>query len=368
MKILHYINNLGSGGAEKLLTDILPLMSAQGHEVAVLIANGNANVSRYETMLRSQNILVASLNASFYNPLQIFALYKFISRGNYDIVHAHLFPTQYWLAFVALFLPRKIKFVKTEHSVFNERKNYALLKPLEGFVYKRYHAIIGITDLVTQNLLQWLSPASDSKFVTINNGVNLDQIRQAQQRPFQDPSVFAQAGLKLLMVGRFDGSQKDQPSLIKALALLPSETNLYFAGEGPAMETARDLAKALNIADRVHFLGMRTDVYELMAQADINILSTNHEGLSGVVLESLASGKPFIGTDVVGVNDVVPTKAFLFEKANPEALARAIQNIANDAALAQNLVKLAQQHVQQYDIRNMVNRYLALYESLHHEG
>ncbi len=367
MKILHYINNLGSGGAEKLLTDILPQMADHGHEITLLTANPAANVPRYEQLLLSQNVSVSSLNTSFYNPLQIFALYRFIKRGRFDIVHAHLFPTQYWLAFLSLFLPKTIKLVKTEHSVFNERKNYAILKPLEKFVYNRYHAIIGITALVTQNLRKWLGPSLKSQLITSNNGVNLEQIRQAQQKPADDSSLFMEPGLKILMVGRFDGSQKDQPSLIKAFAMLPQNTQLYFAGEGPATEAARKLAQSLHVEQRVHFLGMRTDVYQLMAAVDLNILSTNHEGLSGVVLESLASGKPFLGTDVVGVNDVVPNADFLFEKANPESLAKKIKWVLNDAATAENLVRLAREHVQQYDIKNMVKHYLNLYETLYNE-
>ncbi len=68
MKILHYINNLGSGGAEKLLTGILPLMKANGHDVHLLYANNKANTKNYEPLLNNAGIKIKNLDVSFYNP------------------------------------------------------------------------------------------------------------------------------------------------------------------------------------------------------------------------------------------------------------------------------------------------------------
>ena len=76
MKILHYINNLGSGGAEKLLTDIIPEMEKQGNTVHVLIANGNQNFQKYVELLNNKNIEVNEIGTSFYNPFQIISLIK----------------------------------------------------------------------------------------------------------------------------------------------------------------------------------------------------------------------------------------------------------------------------------------------------
>ena len=152
MKILHYINNLGAGGAEKLLVDILPLMKAKGHDVHLVYSNSKANVKNYDLILKNSKINVRNLNVSFYNPLQIFFLLQIMRKEQYDIIHAHLFPTQYWLAFASIFKPKKTQLIKTEHSVFNERKQYRMLRPLDRFVYYKYNKIIGITDQVTDNL------------------------------------------------------------------------------------------------------------------------------------------------------------------------------------------------------------------------
>jgi glycosyltransferase involved in cell wall biosynthesis len=357
MKILHYINNLGSGGAEKLLTDILPLMKKEGYDVSLVISNSNRNMNRHEEVFKSNGIKIIDLNTSFYNPLQIISLIKLINRDKYDIVHGHLFPSQYWLAFASFFLDKKIKLIKTEHSVHNERKNYKLLRFIEKFIYNRYFKVIAITDQVNDNLAEWLQ--NIVKIDVIHNGVNIQQVKEAQ---ILEPNLFSSHNVNLLMVGRFDGSQKDQATLIQSLSLLPEKFHLFLAGEGPFINESKKLVNQFGLKERVHFLGMRQDVYSLMKQVDLIILSTNHEGLSGVALESLASGKPFIGSDVVGVNNVVPNNKFLFQKGNPEFLASKIEEIISNKALQELMVKQALEHVNNYDITIMAEKYLDLYK------
>jgi len=362
VKILHVINNLGAGGAEKLLTDILPLMKREGHEVAVAISNGSNNVAKFETIFSEAGITVIDYKTSFYNPFITFKLLKTIKRGQFNVVHAHLFPSQYWLAFAALFLPKKVRLVKTEHSVFNERKQYKILQPLERFVYARYQKIIGITQLVQENLSAWLRK---SDIVVIHNGVNLAEMEAAKTNQLQgNVSPIASEGFSILMTGRFDGIHKDQKSLIEAVNLLDESIILYFAGNGPAIEEIKTFAAQTAAKDRIHFLGMRTDVYALMAQVDLNVLSTNTEGLSGVALESLASGKPFIGSNVEGVKDIVPDNSFLFPKQDPNALAAKISEVKNDPSQATHMVNIALEHVKKFDISLMVTNYLAVYKDV----
>jgi glycosyltransferase involved in cell wall biosynthesis len=360
MKILQYINNLGSGGAEKLLSDILPLMQKQGHEVFLVVSNNKDSVKKFEQIIIDSGIKIINLKKSFYNPFQIFQLVDLLRKGDYDIVHAHLFPSQYWLAIASLFKPFKTKLVKTEHSVFNERKNYKILRPIEKFVYKRYTKIICITQEVKNNLKEWLE--RDSDLLVIHNGVNLKEFKYNEEKIKLVKNLFNKKDKNILMVGRFDGIAKDQKTVINALKLLPNNYKLFFAGEGPELNNIKKYAIDQNLISRIEFLGLRHDVCNLMSGADINVLSTNYEGLSGVTLESLASGKPFVGSNVVGVNTIVPNENFLFEKGNFVELANKIKKIINDDQLSKNMIKEASEFVGDFDIEIMVKNYLQLYK------
>lgn len=362
MRILHVSNNLGAGGAEKLLTDILPRFAAEGHEVELAISNSGADVPKYHDILQKSNIFVTDLQTSYYNPVQIFRLARLVKRGKFDLVHAHLFPTQYWLAFASLFFPKTVKMVKTEHSVINQRMGYRWARPLERFVYSRYHAVIAITETVAENLSRWIG--RKEAIVVINNGVNLAEIESEKRQARRSDYDFLEGRtFNILMVGRFDFT-KDQASLLKAVARLPEHVHVFFAGKGPDEAMMQKLAVDLNLAGRAHFLGLRTDVYRLMSLVDLNVLSTNQEGLSGVALESLASGSLFLGTDTAGVCDVVPSERFLFPKQDPEKLAEKILEVMNDMQLRQTLADRAREHVKAYDMPVMVEKYLNVYKDL----
>lgn len=357
MKILHYINNLGSGGAEKLLTDILPLMVEQGHTVSLVICNDKANVKHFENILINANVKLIKFQTSFYNPFQIFKLIKFINSNKFDIVHAHLFPSQYWLAFASFFLNKKTKLIKTEHSTHNRRRNKAIYSFVEKIIYNRYNKIICITDEVNFKLTSWLG--LENKAITINNGVNLSQIEKEKNKPVED--IDFSDTKNLLMVARFDYVAKDHTTLVNAINSLPNNYKLFLAGEGPNIHNIKNYVNEKKLENRIVFLGMRNDVYTLMNKVDLNILSTRYEGLSGVTLESLASGKPFIGTDVSGVNNVVPNSDFLFPAQNAEALSKKILEITSNKEKTEKMIDTALKFVKNYDTSIMIKQYLEVY-------
>jgi glycosyltransferase involved in cell wall biosynthesis len=358
MKILHYINNLASGGAEKLLTDILPIIKNQDHEVEVLIINNYKNVSKYETILKEHGIKVRSFQTSFYNPFQILKLVFIIKKKKYNIVHAHLFPSQYWLAFASFFLDKKTKLIKTEHSSFNKRRKYSLLKRMEKIIYNRYDLIIAISENVRNNLESWIGKSK--KIIIIENGISLSEVQKSISTKNK---LFSGKFKNILMVGRFDGYIKDHPTLIKAIAKLPDNIHLYLAGEGPNMSTVKELVKSLDLERRVHFLGLRNDVINLMHHADLNVLSTKHEGFSGVTLESLASGAAFLGSDVEGVKEIVPNNSFLFSPGKVNELSSKISRILENDKVREQMIKDSENHIKGYQIEKMIFAYLDSYKN-----
>lgn len=365
MKILHYINNLEAGGAEKLLTILLTLMQEEGHEVHLALSNTNTSVPKYLDTLKESQIKIIDFNCSARSFNNYFKLNDLLREENYDIVHTHIFPSEYWLGLLKN-RRNKPKFVKTEHSTKNKRRNYIFLKPIERLIYSNYDLVIGITNEVTELLKNWLS-SSKTSFTTIENGVDTSAVKKAFEKSSTDQyKNFMMDNTKsILMVGRFrnDGS-KDHKTVFKALKILPENYNLYLAGEGETLEEHKALARSMNLAERIHFLGLRTDVYTIMNIVDINVLSTNYEGLSGVTLESMASQKPYIGSNVNGIKEIVPNQTYLFEPKDSQQLAKKIKEITENSLLANQMVKLANEHVKQYDINSMVNRYLNEYQNL----
>jgi glycosyltransferase involved in cell wall biosynthesis len=109
----------------------------------------------------------------------------------------------------------------------------------------------------------------------------------------------------IVMVARFD-VQKDHQTLFQALAdLLALEWTLELVGDGPNEARMRAMAQDLGIADRVQFSGLRGDVAERLARAQVFALISNYEGFPISILEGMRAGLPVIASNVGGSSESV---------------------------------------------------------------
>ncbi|MGM0535218.1 MAG: glycosyltransferase [Pseudomonadota bacterium] len=136
---------------------------------------------------------------------------------------------------------------------------------------------------------------------TITNPCPLANIRHAAEAD----SPAARHAPYLLNVARLV-PQKDHRLLLRAYALMRTSLPLVIVGEGPLRQELEDLAAALGIAERVHFVGRQLNPYPWMRHARLFVLSSAHEGLGIVLLEALACGTPVVSVDCPGgVRDIM---------------------------------------------------------------
>lgn len=367
MRILHIINNLGSGGAEKLIQESLPLINeSKGIEIELLLLTNEGNV--FENSLRENSIKIDILpKRSIYNPLNIFDITRHIVKGEFDIVHAHLFPTNYWVAVASrLIINKKPRFVLSEHSTHNRRRERNYFRLLEKFIYTSYDKIISISDKTHENLITWLNPKQKniSKYIVIENGINTNKFYNAQPYNKEELNLdFVEDTKIICMVGRFS-IQKNQATLIKSMKYLPEKVHLLLIGEGNLQEQSKVLAKDLEIESRVHFLGFRNDIDRLLKTSDIVVLSSNWEGFGLAAVEGMAAGKPVIASNVSGVREVLGNAGLLFENGDSRELARIILNLINDPLQYKEISKACLIKSSYFSIDKMVKEYINLYQIL----
>src|SRR5690625_4840962 len=145
MKILHIISGLGSGGAQKLLEDLLPIMSAQGDNKIDLLVLNDKN-RKFDKKLIASGIKIHAINLnSQYNPLNIFYIIKFLKNNKYDIAHVHLFPTVYWVSLAFRFIKKNRPILLyTEHITNNLRREKGIFKYINILMNYMYEKIIFI--------------------------------------------------------------------------------------------------------------------------------------------------------------------------------------------------------------------------------
>ncbi len=349
MKILHVITSLEIGGAQRLLTDMLPIQRTLGNDVELLVLKDEVSV--FKTMLVETGITIHYLDSqNIYNPINIIKLIRYI-KGR-DLVHVHLFPTLYWVAFAALFC-RGGKLIYTEHSTHNKRRNKFYWRPIEKFVYGQYNYIISISQQTQNNLIQWLRPDFDNdRFVVIENGVDFSKFSSYTGKVNDN---------QIIMVSRF-AAMKDQETVIRAMIYVDKRAELVLVGDGPNRLNCEGIAKTLGVSDRVHFLGARSDISELVAKSYIGIQSSLWEGFGLTAVEIMAAGKPVVASNVEGLKQVVEGAGLLFEVKNAKSLAAVINNLMNDKSLYRQVASRCRERAQLYDIKNMVERYQMIYE------
>ena len=181
---------------------------------------------------------------------------------------------------------------------------------------------------------------------------------------YRELGVPASAPL-LLIVAEFT-KRKRHTDAIRAFAKLKHpDVHLVLAGSGPLLEATKHLATKLDVAERVHFLGQRSDVPVLMKAARAVILPSSQEGLPRCVMEAMSMGVPVIGSRIRGTTELLERDAgLLVDVGNIDELARAMQRVLDDDALAAAMGDAGWRQSKAYD----VTRILQLHEELYREA
>lgn len=218
-------------------------------------------------------------------------------------------------------------------------------------------ALIGVSEGVRQSLLRLGMPPE--KTHAIPNGIDLARFAAAADRPF------AERAPQILMSARF-ARQKDQPSLIRALALLRVQgltPRLVLAGTGKTEPACRELARSLDIADQVAFAGHVVDLPARLMQTRIYVLATHWEGMPLALVEAMAAGCACVATAVPGVEGVLEdgVTGLVVPEADPEALASALARLLREDEFAARLGAAARdQALRAHGQALMLARYEAL--------
>ena len=277
---------------------------------------------------------------------------------DYDIIHTHNTAPQF---FAAIARSNSSKLVTTEHGGSNRRRKYGIFRKIDKMMYDRYNHIICISDQAEINLKGFVGETK-AIISIVYNGVDVQ--RCANALPFEEMRQNLPAGGKaILMVAGFRW-EKDQDTVIKSIPLLPNNFHLFFAGDGVRRAECEQLAKSFGVADRVHFLGMCTNIPNLLKASDYIVLSSHFEGLSLSSVEGMSVGKPFIASDVDGLREVVKGYGVLFPHQDSNALAQEILKLERNKDLYDQTAAKCGERAKDFDISKMVEGYIDVYKKL----
>lgn len=351
MRILHVITSLNIGGAERLMTILLPELRNLGNEVELLVFDGIKTA--FTETLEKEGIKIHSLDSrNVYDPRNIIKIQKFINK--YDIIHTHNTACQLFVPLAKIItFGNRGKLITTEHNTTNRRRGKRWLKPVDKWMYGKYSKVICIAESTEANLISHVGKRA--KTTVIHNGIKIPNTVKS--------SKDLEGKIIISMVAAFR-PQKNQDTLVKTMTILPDRFSLRFVGDGERREEIEQLTKSLGVSEKIEFLGNRSNINDLLQESHINVLSSHWEGLSLSSLECMASGRPFIASDVQGLKEIVEGYGILFPDNDYKALAEEILRLIEDRMHYESVSKKCRKRAEEFDIQTTALKYNDIYKEI----
>ena len=351
------------GGVERHVLGIMSGLRAKGVSILLVLFHDGELAAQ----ARGQGIepvVLSNRNRSLLATSRQLA--RVLQQHNVHVVHVHGYKATVFCALARKWFP--FAMVKTEHGL-PEPTTDGPIRALRNRLYyfvdsAATHIAHATVCYVTEDLRTYYRHVhSGLRAMVIPNGVT-----SMDRRQFPRPPEMRDDWFNLVIVGRLD-IVKGHHLAIEAIAsgCVPQDIHLYIVGVGPREAKLRALVKVCGVANRVHILGFRRNIYDYIAHCNVLLMPSLHEGLPYTLLEAMALGIPIVASRVGGLAEIIQDEntGLLVPPEDATALSDAIRRLHDNPTLRSQLGDQAR-HLQQakYSLEAMTESYLVIYREL----
>ncbi len=299
MNVAIFIYSLSNGGAERVVSYLLPYLQKKGHKVHLILMSTTISYEIPEEITVHYIGKAKANESGFYKFIKLpFLAYKYgklIKR--LDITHSFslLSRPNYINLLSRVFLNHKAKVIISERNYPSLQYGYDdLQSKINNFLvrklYPKADLVIGNSEA---NVADLVNNYGIKEAITgvIQNPIDLDNIEQKKALD----NFFEVDNMNLITVGRLE-PQKNYDLLIDTMARV-SDVKLFILGRGALENDIKRKVSQKNLEDRVTFLGYDSNPYKYLKKADLFIFGSNHEGFPNVLLEAMCCGLPILTTN-----------------------------------------------------------------------
>lgn len=303
-KIIFIVSTLNTGGAQKILSNLL--MNLPEQYEAYIVLNDVENIAYpYKGKLVNLGFKEQTNKLSIWYQMRVFVrrvclLWKMKRSGEFEAAYSFLDSAN-----IANIISGK-RHCKTILSVHNNLTQSAaspvykyLVNPLVKILYEKADKVITVSKGIKYDLVYNLR-LPDKNIVTIYNGHDVDGIRKMALEPVpKEAETYFCKEPVIVTMGRLE-YQKGQWHLIRALKQVKSvypDIRLLILGEGELESYLKQLAVDCDLEDNVIFCGFLKNPFSLLARCEGFVLPSMFEGFPNALIEALACGLPCISTD-----------------------------------------------------------------------
>lgn len=372
IKIL-YILEATSGGTQKHVIDIAKKIDKSEFQIDIIYSTDrNKNfVQESKGIFNNTLGLPIKRSASFTDVINILRMRKIILKNNYDIIHCHSTKAGF-VGRLAAFVSRHPNVIYSPHgfmfcdnSILMKRYLYLSMEKYLGYLTQKLIAVSGSErDLAIQHNI-----VPNKKIITLYNSIDpsdFDDFNYVNRVPEK-----LKNGSEIILgtVGRLY-YQKDPITLIKSFKIINDRfpnTKLVMVGDGPLEQACIKLIDKLGLKSKIDLAGYQKNSKAYYKMFDIFMLSSHYEGLPYALLEAMSMGIPSVGTNVVGIKDLINhgRTGYLAEEEDYKGLADAVITLLCNPRLmsdfSENAKKITREN---FNFNNGIKEYQEFYSSI----
>lgn len=386
LRVMQVVSNLDVGGAQEVVRTLAENLSKLGTTSVVCTFKDGPLRKDIEALGIPVKILPERRHSVFAFPSFIKEIFEYrqslkqiVDTYQIDIIQTHILRSMDFLVLTLRSQEGPKVFWTFHNSLFDLREDHLskhqwLLKPKRFSHHLLYRigsrwvdGIVAVSEDVKTAILATMRGIPAEKISVICNCVDV----QRYQEGFDREQIRQELGFKEddqlgVVVATFK-RQKGHQYLINAAGKLVEKypnLHLLFVGDGELKDQLMSLTQDLNLIDRVHFLGTRSDVPSILAASDLFILPSLWEGLPMALIEAMASQLPVVATDVSGTKQVMldGKTGILVQPGESAELEQAIQKLLDDPVMAGQMGEASRHRVESlFSAQKQALEYLDLY-------
>ena len=214
-----------------------------------------------------------------------------------DIIHAHLFPANFFCSIIKILGFTNAKLITTEHSTYNRRRGKFWGKIIDKIIYKSYDHIISISNGTKKKLIEWL-PETKNRIIVIKNGCALKHKKPIIREKNKST-------IKLVSVGALKTAKNYELTIKSIIHIKDLDFKWTIAGDGALRNKLNKEIEKLGLIDKIKFIGRVDPIWTLLEQSDIFIITSIWEGFGMAAVEAMNSTLPIVASDIPGLKEIV---------------------------------------------------------------
>jgi N-acetyl-alpha-D-glucosaminyl L-malate synthase BshA len=360
------------GGSGVLATELGKALAQKGHHVHFITYQQPVRLNGFNPNIFYHEVQVATYPLFDYPPYETAlssTMVDVIKNHNLQLLHVHYAIPHASAAYMAkkilegegIHIPVITTLHGTDITLVGRDKTYA---PVVAFSINQSDVITAVSQNLRDETFKTFK--IEKPIQVIHNFVDVERFNRKPIDAFK--KLIAPNGERVLLHASNFRKVKRVEDVVKIFYEVNQQipSKLLFVGDGPERGGAEELCRKLNTCDDVHFVGKQEQMEDILAIADLFILTSQYESFGLAALEAMAAGVPVVSTNAGGLPEImVPgVNGYMGNVGDIQTMSQQAIDILQFDERLNEYKKNAAQHAKRFDIHNIVPLYEQLYDEV----